>query len=295
MGKYIYIDGEFFGRDEAKISVFDHGLLYGDGVFEGIRAYSGNIFKLEEHLERLYGSAKAISLKIKLSVKEMERAVVDTVLKNGLQDAYIRLVVTRGQGDLGLSPDKCKEPTIIIIADKITLYPEEFYNNGLRIITAATRRNIPEALNPRIKSLNYLNNIMAKIEANLADVPEALMLNNEGYVAECTGDNIFIISRKGKVHTPPPYLGTLTGITRSAIIDLCREKGLDVQETPFTLFEVYNAEECFLTGTAAEVIPVVNIDGRIIGRGKPGKITKELILGFRKLTKEVGTRINPKG
>jgi branched-chain amino acid aminotransferase len=291
MGKLVYLNGNFVKREEACISIFDHGLLYGDGVFEGIRAYDGNIFKLKEHLERLYRSAKVISLDIPIKIKDMEDSVVQTVRKNELQDVYIRLVVTRGEGDLGLSPDKCKKPTIIIIADKIKLYPEEFYKKGLKIITASTRRNIPEALNPRVKSLNYLNNIMAKIEANLAGVPEALMLNREGYVAECTGDNIFIISRKGIVFTPPPYLGTLTGITRRTIIDICKEKGMGVEESPFTLFEVYNARECFLTGTAAEVIPVVNVDGRAIGNGEPGEITKNLIDEFRKITKVLGTKI----
>ncbi len=291
MGKLIYLNGKLVDKDEAKISVFDHGLLYGDGVFEGIRAYDGNIFKLKEHLERLYRSAKVISLNIPMEIDDMEKVVVETVKMNNLTDAYIRLVITRGVGDLGLNPDICTEPTVIIIADKIALYPEKFYKDGLKIITASTRRNIPEALNPRIKSLNYLNNIMAKIEANLAGVPEALMLNREGYVTECTGDNIFIISRRNKVFTPPPYLGTLTGITRRAIIKLAREMELKIKESPFTLFEVYNAKECFLTGTAAEVVPVVNVDGRVIGNGSPGEITKELIMKFREITKVEGTKI----
>lgn len=291
MGRLIYLNGDFVDKDAAKISIFDHGLLYGDGVFEGIRAYSGNIFKLQEHLERLYRSARVISLNIPLEIDEMERAVVATLRANNLSDAYIRLVVTRGIGDLGLDPVKCLSPTIFIIADKIKLYPEEFYTNGLKLITASTRRNIPEALNPRVKSLNYLNNIMAKIEANLAGVPEALMLNREGYVAECTGDNIFIVSRKDIVFTPPPYIGALTGITRRVIIDICKEMKLEIREVPFTLFEVYNGRECFLTGTAAEVIPVVHVDGRKIGDGNPGKITQQLIQEFRKLTKRVGTKI----
>lgn len=291
MGKLIYLNGKLVDKDEAKISVFDHGLLYGDGVFEGIRAYDGNIFKLKEHLERLYRSAKIISLNMPMEIDDMEKAVVETVKMNNLTDAYIRLVITRGVGDLGLNPNICIEPTVFIIADKIALYPEKFYKDGLKIITASTRRNIPEALNPRIKSLNYLNNIMAKIEANLAGVPEALMLNREGYVTECTGDNIFIISRRNKVFTPPPYLGTLTGITRRAIIELAREMELEIKESPFTLFEVYNAKECFLTGTAAEVVPVVNVDGRVIGNGNPGEITKELIMRFREITKVEGTKI----
>ncbi len=291
MGKLIYLNGKLVDKDEAKISVFDHGLLYGDGVFEGIRAYDGNIFKLKEHLERLYRSAKVISLNIPMEIDALEKAVVETVKVNNLTDAYIRLVITRGVGDLGLNPNICTEPTVFIIADKIALYPEKFYKDGLKIITASTRRNIPEALNPRIKTLNYLNNIMAKIEANLAGVPEALMLNREGYVAECTGDNIFIISRRNKVFTPPPYLGTLTGITRRVIIELAIEMELDIKESPFTLFEVYNAKECFLTGTAAEVVPVVNVDGRVIGNGSPGEITKELTMKFREITRVKGTKI----
>ncbi|MFC2062186.1 branched-chain-amino-acid transaminase [Elusimicrobiota bacterium] len=291
MSKIVYLNGEFVDREEAKVSVFDHGLLYGDGVFEGIRAYSGNIFKLKEHLDRLYRSAHAISLKIPVGIDEMKKAVVETVQVNKLQDAYIRLVITRGVGDLGLNPNKCPNPTVFIIADKIKLYPEEFYVKGLNIVTASTRRNIPEALNPRIKSLNYLNNIMAKIEANLLGVPEALMLSRNGYVAECTGDNIFILNSNDIVMTPPTYVGTLTGITRSVIKRLVCEMGLIVKEDPFTLFEVYNAKECFLTGTAAEVIPVVNVDGRPIGDGKPGNVTCQLIDKFRKLTKEEGTKI----
>jgi branched-chain amino acid aminotransferase len=221
----------------------------------------------------------------------MEKAVIETVNANNLKDAYIRLVVTRGTGDLGLSPTKCKKATVFCIADSITLYPDEFYQNGLEIITAATRRNIPDALNPRIKSLNYLNNILAKIEADQRNVPEALMLNREGYVAECTGDNIFIISRRNVVFTPPPYLGTLTGITRRAIMDMVKEIGLELREVPFTLFEVYNAKECFLTGTAAEVIPVTKVDGRTIGSGKPGEITIDLIKKFREITKIDGTKL----
>jgi branched-chain amino acid aminotransferase len=291
VGKLIYLNGEFVDRDQAKISVFDHGLLYGDGVFEGIRAYNGNIFKLREHLFRLYRSAQAITLKIPMEIEDMEKAVVETVRKNNLKDAYIRLVVTRGVGDLGLNPIKCPQPTVFIIADRIKLYPEEFYKSGLKIITASTRRNIPETLSPRIKSLNYLNNIMAKIEANLVGVPEALMLNRDGYVAECTGDNIFIVSNEKTVLTPPSYVGTLTGITRAVIIEICQDMKLHINKKPFTLFEVYNSRECFLTGTAAEVIPVVNVDGRTIGDGSPGEITLELIKRFRKLTGTQGTKI----
>ncbi len=291
MGKKIYLDGEFVERENAKVSVFDHGLLYGDGVFEGIRAYGGNIFKLKEHLERLYMSAHMINLDPGVNINEMEEIVVETVRTNNLRDAYIRLVVTRGEGDLGLNPVKCPRATVFCIADKIKLYPEEYYKNGLSLVTASTRRNIPEALNPRIKSLNYLNNIMAKIEANKAGVLEAVMLNREGYVSECTGDNIFVITEERTVLTPPPYVGSLTGITRNVIMRLCRERGLAVKETPFTLFELYNAEESFLTGTAAEVIPVVEVDDRRIGYGKPGEITRGLIGEFRELTKKEGRRI----
>ena len=291
MGNLVYIDGKIVKKEEAKISVYDHGLLYGDGVFEGIRAYSGNIFKLDEHLQRLYRSAKAIKLDIPMEMYVMKKTVVETVRANELTDAYIRLVVTRGVGDLGLNPEKCPAPTVIIIVDNINLYPPEFYENGLSIITASTRRNIPDALNPRIKSLNYLNNIMAKIEANQAKVPEALMLTQNGYVAECSGDNIFIISRRNIVFTPPTYLGTLAGITRQTIIDICSDMGFEIKEAPFTLFEIYNSGECFLTGTAAEVIPVVNIDSRVIGTGMPGKITKQLITKFRDIAETVGTKI----
>ncbi len=295
MGNLVYLNGNYVKREQAKVSVFDHGLLYGDGVFEGIRVYQGNIFKLKEHLTRLYRSARAIMLNIPLKVKEMEKAVVESVKVNDLKDAYIRLVVSRGPGDLGLNPNKCPSPNIIIIVDSITLYPEEFYENGLKLITASTRRNIPDALSPRIKSLNYLNNIMAKIEANRNDVPEALMLNNEGYVAECTGDNIFLVTDNEEILTPPPYVGTLTGITRAAIIDIVKELELEVREIPFTLFELYNARECFLTGTAAEVIPVVNVDDRLIGDGQPGRITWKLIEKFRQIAPREGIKVNYQG
>ncbi|MEA3507199.1 MAG: branched-chain-amino-acid transaminase [Elusimicrobiota bacterium] len=291
MERLIYLNGELVKSSEAKISVFDHGLLYGDGVFEGIRAYSGNIFKFKEHLDRLYNSAAAIMMKIPMSKEEMTEAVVKTVKANNLKDAYIRLVVTRGVGDLGLNPIKCLRPTVFIIADKITLYPKEFYEKGLKIITAATRRNIPDSLNPRIKSLNYLNNIMAKIEANRMQVPEALMLNREGYVAECTGDNIFLVTAKGDVLTPPLYTGALNGITRGTIIDMVRDMGMELKEIPFTLFEVYSVAECFLTGTAAEVIPVVDVDGRQIADGRPGEITLKLKKKFQSITKEDGVKL----
>lgn len=286
----VYLNGEFVPKEEAKISVFDHGLLYGDGVFEGIRSYNGRVFKLGEHLKRLYNSAKAIRLKIPLDIKEMESALLETLRRNNLHDAYIRLVVTRGEGDLGLDPDKCREPTVFIITDKIVLYPKKFYDEGLEIVTAATRRNIPEAVNPRIKSLNYLNNILAKLEGKLANAPEALMLNAEGYVVECTGDNIFIV-KDNVLITPPIHVGILEGVTRDAVIEIANEIGIRVEEKAFTRYELYIADECFLTGTAAEIIPVVKIDGRTIGDGLPGAMTEKLAAEFRKLTKTTGTPI----
>lgn len=291
MGRLIYLNGRMVADEEAVISVFDHGLLYGDGVFEGIRAYNGRVFRLVEHIRRLYESAHSIMLKIPLSQDDMIKAVVDTINANKLRDAYIRLVVTRGVGDLGMDPRRCKEAQVFIIADKITLYPEELYEKGLEVITVATRRNIPDALDPRIKSLNYLNNIHAKIEANRAGVLEALMLTNQGYVCEGTGDNVFIY-RKGELLTPPSYLGILEGITREAIIELALEDGIPVREVPFTRHDLYIAEECFLTGTAAEVIPVIEIDQRIIGSGKPGPVTNKLIKLFRKLAASEGTPLD---
>lgn len=288
----IYLDGEFVPKERALISVFDHGLLYGDGVFEGIRAYHGRVFKLDEHLERLYDSARTIAMEIPISKEEMREVVLETLRRNNLRDAYIRLVVTRGVGDLGLDPRKCPKPTIFCIAASIQLYPQELYEKGLAVITVSTRRNIPTACVPRVKSLNYLNNIYAKIEANLAGAPEAIILNAEGYVAEATGDNIFIV-KKGVLYTPPTHIGILEGITRNAVMDIAREKGIPVEEKVFTLFDVYNADECFLTGTAAEVIPTVKVDGRVIADGKPGKITRELIAAFRELTKVDGPLIYP--
>ncbi len=289
MGLKIYIDGRFYEKEDAKISVFDHGLLYGDGVFEGIRSYDRLVFKLKEHIDRLYASAKTIMLDIPLSKKEVEDAVISTLKKNDLTDAYIRLVVTRGPGDLGLDPRKCKKPTVIVITDNIELYPEKYYKNGLELITVPTRRNIPEALNPQIKSLNYLNNILAKIEAVHAGVEEAIMLNSDGYVLECTGDNIFIIKR-GELITPPAYLGALEGVTRGAVIDIARSEEIRFSEKVLTRHNLFNAEECFLTGTAAEIIPVIKIDNRIIGFGVPGKMTMKLMDEFRKLTRKDGTR-----
>lgn len=297
MGLTIYLNGDFVPEEEAKVSVFDHGLLYGDGVFEGIRFYNGRVFKLDEHLQRLYDSAKAIRLQIPLKPEEMEEAILETIRKNNLRDGYVRPVVTRGPGDLGLDPDKCPKPFVFVIADTIVLYPDDAYENGLSVITVPTRRNISEALNPRIKSLNYLNNILAKIEANNVNVnpdmpiaQEAIMLSSEGYVVECTGDNIFIIKDE-VVCTPPTYIGALEGVTRNTAMDLAREMGLKVTEEIFNRYEVYIADECFLTGTAAEIIPVVKVDGRIIGDGKPGRATQELVKRFRELTQTTGTEI----
>lgn len=290
MGLKIYLDGKLVPEEEAKVSVFDHGLLYGDGVFEGIRSYNGRIFKLDEHLDRLYASARAIMLDIPLSKEDLTAAVINTVRANQIRDGYIRLVVTRGVGDLGLDPRKALKPSIFIIADKITLYPEEYYMNGLEVVTVATRRNLPEAINPCIKSLNYLNNILAKIEANIAGVLEAIMLNAEGFVAECTGENIFII-RDGALITPPTYLGALEGITRDTVMQLARKMDYPVKEDPFTRYDLYTASECFLTGTAAEVVPVIKIDSREIGDGKPGPITRKLIEGFHHLTQTTGTAV----
>ncbi|HGJ64530.1 TPA: branched-chain-amino-acid transaminase [bacterium] len=293
MSLLIYLNGDFVPKEEAKVSVFDHGLLYGDGVFEGIRSYNGRVFRLDEHLQRLYDSAKVIRLKIPLSIDEMKEKILETLRLNKLSDAYIRAVVTRGVGDLGLDPDKCsKEGFVFIITDKIVLYDEQFYKNGLNVITVPTRRNVPEALNPRIKSLNYLNNILAKIEAKNGNVIEAIMLNSDGYVVECTGDNIFII-KNGSLYTPPTYIGALEGITRDAVMEIARKIGMNVEEKIFNRYEVYVSDECFLTGTAAEVIPVVMVDGRIIGDGQPGEITQKLTTEFRKLTQNTGTPIYP--
>ncbi|GAW92571.1 branched-chain-amino-acid transaminase [Calderihabitans maritimus] len=290
MGLIIYFDGKYVPEEEAKVSVFDHGLLYGDGVFEGIRAYNGRVFKLKEHLKRLYESARCIQLNIGLTEEEMEEVVLETLRRNNLRDGYIRLVVTRGRGDLGLDPRKCPKPLVFCIASKIQLYPEELYQKGLEVVTVPTRRNVPEALNPRIKSLNYLNNILAKIEANLAGVPEAIMLNNEGYVAEATGDNVFIV-KNGVLITPPPHVGILEGITRNTVMELARKRGIPVEERVFTRLDLFIADECFLTGTAAEIIPVVKVDGRVIGNGEPGEITTALIKDFRELTKVDGPKI----
>jgi len=286
----VYIDGKFYDEKNAKISVFDHGLLYGDGVFEGIRAYHGRVFKLPEHIERLYHSAKAILLTIPLTPEEMTRAVVETCRRNRLSNCYIRLIVTRGAGTLGLNPNRCPHPSVIIIAGRIQLYPEELYEKGMAIVTVPTTRNLVNAINPAIKSLNYLNNVLAKIEANIAGVEEAIMLNNEGFVAECTGDNLFIV-RNQQLLTPPLAAGALYGITRRTVMDLARESGLSVAEPNLTRYDLYIADECFLTGTGAEIIPVTRIDGRAIGDGRPGPITKMLIGKYHELTKITGEPI----
>ncbi len=288
----VFINGQYYDEQDAKISVFDHGLLYGDGVFEGIRAYHGRVFKLREHLERLYDSAKAIALNIPMTLPELTRAVIETCRANEIVDGYIRLVVTRGAGTLGLNPDRCSNPAVIIIAGKIQLYPPELYENGMAIITVPTTRNHHNAVNPAIKSLNYLNNVLAKIEANVAGVEEAIMLNPEGYVAECTGDNLFIL-RRGTLYTPPLFAGALHGITRNVVMELAAEAGISVAETTLTRYDLYVAEECFLTGSGAEIVPVVKIDGRAIGEGVPGPVTRQLVQSYRELTRRSGEPIPP--
>jgi branched-chain amino acid aminotransferase len=279
MALQVWIDGKFYNKDDAKISVYDHGLLYGDGVFEGIRVYRGKIFECESHLRRLFDSAKAICLKPPHTAEQLKSAMEETVRTNGFSDCYIRLVITRGVGYLGLNPSKCPTPSVIIIADTIELYPQEMYNNGMSIITASVVRNHPNALSPRVKSLNYLNNILAKIEAADANVPEALMLNQEGNVAECTGDNIFIV-HDAQVLTPGTADGILEGVTRKVIIQLCQKLSIPCAEKTMQRHDLYIADECFLTGTAAEVIPVTRIDGRVIGKGQPGPVTRKITEAF---------------
>ncbi len=286
----VYIDGKFFDEKNAKISVFDHGLLYGDGVFEGIRAYNGRVFKLKEHVERLFYSAKAILLTIPMTPSQISAAVVATCRRNKIKDGYVRLVVTRGIGTLGLNPNRCKQPCVVVIADKIQLYPEKMYQEGMEIVTVPTTRNLPNALNPAIKSLNYLNNILAKIEANNAGCEEAVMLNSLGYVAECTGDNIFIVKGR-QLMTPPLSAGALYGITRGIVLEMGREAGLTTGEPDLTRYDLYNADECFLTGTGAELIPVVKIDGRLIGDGKPGPVTLDFVNRYRTVTRSSGEPI----
>lgn len=287
--QWIYLNGEFVTKENAQISVYDHGFLYGDGIFEGIRIYDGNIFKCAEHLQRLYDSAKSIMLEIPLTIEEMEKALIESVQKNEMRNGYIRLVVSRGTGNLGLDPRRCPVANVIIIVEQLAIYAEEDYVNGLKIVSVSTRRNVPDALNPKIKSLNYLNNILVKIQANLAGVGEALMLNSQGYVAEGSGDNIFIV-KNGKLFTPPSWVGALEGITRASIMEICARIGLEVREEPFALHDVYVADEVFLTGTAAEVIAVREVDARIIGSGKAGPITTQLLQEFRKIVKEDGVK-----
>lgn len=286
----IYIDGEYLPKSQAKVSVFDHGLLYGDGVFEGIRCYRRNVFRLDAHLERLYDSAKAILINIPMGIDEMREATLETIRRNNFDDCYLRTVVTRGVGDLGISPHTCKKPSVIIIAATIALYPKEFYETGLPIITAATRRVPPDSFSPRIKSLNYLNNILARMEAFHAGVQEAIMLDRDGYIVECTADNFFVV-KKGVLFTPPTYQGALRGVTRDAVIDVARESGIDVREERLTQYEAYVADEVFLTGTGAEMIPVVSIDKRTIGDGKPGPMFRMLLEKFRAITSVQGTKL----
>jgi branched-chain amino acid aminotransferase len=285
MSLKVYISGQLYDKEDAKISVYDHGLLYGDGVFEGMRIYGGKVFRMQDHLDRLWNSAKAIWLEIPMTPEALATAVAETVAANGLVDGYVRLVVTRGAGTLGLDPNRTSHPQVIIIADKITLYPQEYYENGLEIITVSTMRNHPAALSPRIKSLNYLNNILAKIEGLQAGCEEALMLNHKGEVAECTGDNVFLVKR-GQLLTPPIDAGILEGITRAAVIELAAEAGIAVREIPLTRHDVYIADECFLTGSAAEIVPVVKVDSRRIGDGRPGPLTRQLMTRFHEVTRQ---------
>jgi branched-chain amino acid aminotransferase len=288
----IYIDGKFYSEANAKVSVFDHGLLYGDGIFEGIRFYNGRVFRLEEHLARLWDSARSICLEIPMTVREMTDALLETIRQNDLREGYIRLLVTRGVGNLGLNPAQCVRPSVIIITAQIALYPESVYKNGLTLATVATRRPNPASLNPAVKSLNYLNNVMARIEATLAGADEALMLNDAGYVAECTADNIFVL-KHGQIFTPPIAAGALRGITRAVVFEIAAELGIKIHETNITRHDVFIADECLLSGTAAEVIPVIKVDGRTIGDGKPGPITTRAIARFRELTSQSGTPIYP--
>ena len=288
MSRKIWLDGKIVDEADAKISVFDHGLLYGDGIFEGIRFYNGRVFRLTEHIERLYLSAKALLLKMPWTLEAVCEATLQTIRANGLKDGYIRLVVTRGIGDLGLNPYLCPTPSMFIIASGITLYPAELYENGLEVVTCSTRRPTPASLSPQVKSLNYLNNVMAKVEALKAGAKEGLMLNEQGYVAECTGDNVFIV-KKDEVITPPVSDGSLDGITRQVIFELCAELGITIREKSMARYDVYTADESFLTGTAAETIPMVKLDEREIGDGKPGPISLKLIEAYRQKVRSEGT------
>ncbi len=284
----IWLDGEIIDKADAKISVFDHGVLYGDGIFEGIRMYSGRVFRLDEHIDRLFSSAKSILIDLPWTKEEVIEATIDTIKANNLTDGYVRLVITRGVGGLGLNPYLCPTPSMFIIAANIQLYSDESYEGGLDLITCATRRPTPASLSPQVKSLNYLNNVMAKIECIQAGVMEGIMLNEQGYVAECTGDNVFIV-KKGVVYTPPVSDGSLDGITREVIFDLCESEGIELREASMTRHDVFTCDEAFLTGTAAEVIPFVKLDQRVIGDGSPGPISRQLITAFRKLANSEGT------
>jgi len=290
MSQQIYIDGAWVSREDAKVSIFDHGLLYGDGVFDSVRSYDGRLFKLDEHVNRLYLSAKGIGLDIGIPKAKFTEQVIESIRRNNLRDAYVRLVVTRGPGDLGIDPRKCTKSTIIILADKITIYPEETYKRGLRVIIASTRRTPPDSLNGKIKSLNYLNNIIAKLEHIHTGMDESLMLNHEGYLVEGTVENIFLVKGK-KLLTPPCHIGALEGITRQTTIDLAPSVGLSAEEALLTANDLYTADECFLTGTGAELVPVVQVDGRAIGDGKPGPVTQKMLAAYREYTKQVGIPI----
>lgn len=288
--QWIFLNDQYVTKENAKVSVYDHGFLYGDGVFEGIRVYSGNIFRMKEHMERLYNSAKSILLNIPYTEEELTKIIANTVEKNNVEDAYIRVVVSRGIGDLGLDPYKCPKASVVVIVEPLSIFPKELYESGLEIVTVATRRNRPDVLSPKVKSLNYLNNVLVKIEAHLANVSEALMLNDQGYVAEGSADNVFIL-KNGCFYTPPGYVGALDGITRNAVIDIAQELGYEVKEEPFTRHDVYTADEVFLTGTAAEVIAVVKVDGRTIGDGVPGVHTKKLLAKFRERVVLEGVKV----
>ena len=286
----VYINGKYYDENDAKVSVFDHGFMYGDGIFEGIRLYNKNVFRLPMHMDRLFRSAKAIMLDLPWTKQEIADAVCDACRTNNLTDGYIRLIISRGKGKLGLSPFTCSDPQLIIITDQIQLYPNETYEKGLKAITVPTRRNSHAALPPMVKSLNYLNNILAKIEAYKLGYQECLLLNNEGYVAECSGDNVFIVF-EDKLITPPVSCGSLGGMTRRAVLDVAKRLGIEVVEKPLARFDVWTADECFLTGTAAKLIPLVELDGRSIGDGKPGPITKKLLQGFNEIAPVEGTKI----
>jgi branched-chain amino acid aminotransferase len=290
MSGAVYLNGRIMTREQATISPYDHGFLYGDGVFEGIRVYDGRIFKLEEHLDRLYASAAQIMLEIPMDRAALRAALIETVRSTQLRDAYIRPVISRGPGDLGIDPRKCPAPTVVIIVDAIQLYPKEAYERGLRMVTATVRRPAVDALNGRIKSLNYMNNILARMEANRAGVEEALMLTGEGYVCECSADNVFLVS-KGELLTPAPHLGLLKGVTRDTVLALARDAGIQTGERILTMYDVYAAEECFLTGTGAEIAPVVEVDGRRIGSGRPGEMTRKLWSEFREYARRTGTPV----